>query len=159
MNQFSDRPGQVGLVEDDHNRNVSLAQFVEELFLEFVPLPGGGDDDAHVGAVEDLPRPLDAELAQGPGVVDPRRVDEQHRPDGEQFHWLFDRVSRGAGHLRDDRHLLPRQGIQERGLSGVAAAEESDVQAEGFWRWTHGDIHSHREKPNRVAAGLARRWG
>ena len=68
-----------------------------------------GDDQAEVGPVENLPRPLHAQFAERAGVVNARRINEQHRPERQQLHRLLDRVGGRAGHVGDDRDVLPRQ--------------------------------------------------
>ena len=71
-------------------------------------------------------------LAQRSFVVDAGRIDEQHRPDGQDFHRLFYRVGGRAGDGGDNRDLLFGQRVQERRLARIAAAEQADVEAEGF---------------------------
>ena len=46
-------------------------------------------------------------------------------PIGQQLHRLLDRVGGRAGHVGDDRHLLPRQGVEQRRLADVAPAEDA----------------------------------
>ena len=126
------RLGEIRLVEDDDGRDLSFAQLAEDAFFELAPAARGGDNQAQVGAVEDLPGLLHPQFAQRPFVVDAGRIDEQHRPDGQDFHRLFHRVGGRAGDRGDDRDLLLGQRIEERRLARVAAAEEADVEAEGF---------------------------
>ena len=134
LEQRGRRPAKVGLVEDHDRRAPSASRNSPRIASSNWPhWPGVDDEQAQVGAVEDLPGLLHAQFAQGPDVVDARRVDEQHRAERQQFHRLFHRVGGRAGHVGDDRDLLPRQRVQQRRLARVAAAEQADVQAEDLW--------------------------
>ena len=147
--QFGRRPGQVGLVEDHNGRYAAARKRVEDGLLERAPLPGIDDDQPQVGAVEDLaglPHPL---LPQGTHVVDAGGVDEEHRSQRQQFHGLFHGIGGGAGHGGNDGDLLPGQGIQQRRLAGVAAAEQADVQAETLGGRLHGSMPRTIREPAR----------
>ena len=119
---------QVDLVEHDDDRRLALPELVEDAVLELAPGAGLGDEDAEVGAVEDLHRALRAQLAEGADVVDAGRVDEQHRAERQELHRLLDRVGRRAGELADDGDLLAGDGVEQARLADVAAAEDADVE-------------------------------
>ena len=127
------RPGrrrQVGLVEDHEQRDVFGADEREDLQLAGAePELRLGDEQGHVGLVQHVARPPDAQLAQRALVVEAGRVDDGDGPQGQQLHGLVDRVGRGALHLRNDGDLLAGQGVDEAGLADVAPAEERDVYA------------------------------
>jgi hypothetical protein len=144
------RPGEIRFIEHHDGGKLPAAQLIEQPLLEVVPMARIDHDQRQVGAIEDLPRLLHAFFAQGAEVVDARRIDEQHRADGQQLHGLFHRIGRGAGHFRDDRHLLPGQGVQQRRLARIAAAEQPDVQPETLGSGLH-------ERPS-ISPFSARRW-
>jgi L-ascorbate metabolism protein UlaG (beta-lactamase superfamily) len=77
------------------------------------PAVVGGHDQAQVGAVEDAARLLDAQGAEVALVVHAGGVDEHHGAERQQFHRLLDRVGGGAGHFRDDGHLLAHQRVEQ----------------------------------------------
>ena len=111
MQQFRRGRAEIRLVEDHDGRDLPRLQLAEDRLLERPPRPGVDDQQPEVGAVEDLPRLLHAFFAQRPDVVDAGRVDEEHRPQRQHLHRLFHRVGRRAGHLGDDRDLLPRHRV------------------------------------------------
>ena len=85
---------------------------------------GRRDHDCYVGEIQHFKRlrhPHPAKLAP---VVQPRSVRDKARAERQDFHGLRDRVRRRAGDIRDDRHLLSRQRVYERGFPGVSLAEK-----------------------------------
>ena len=91
-------PAQVRLVEDGDGRGPVAAGVRWRMASSKGPQrPAFGHHQPQVGAIEDLPGLLHAKFAEGPDVVDARRVDEEHRPQRQQFHRLFDRIGRSAG--------------------------------------------------------------
>ena len=100
----------------------------EQRLLERPPAVRLGDEEGEVGPLEDLARLRDPQLAEGPFVVDARRVDEEDGPERKKLHRLLDRVGRRSGRRRDDRDVLSREGVQEARLADVPPAEEADVE-------------------------------
>ena len=146
------RAGQVGLVEDHDGGNLPALQLVEHGLLERSPLAGVDDHSPRSVRSKTWRVFSHALFAQGADVVDAGGVDEEHRPQRQQFHRLFHRIGGGAGHVGDDGDLLPGQGIEQRRLARIAAAEQADVQAETFG----GGLHGLASRPIR---GPARQLG
>ena len=92
-----------------------------------------GVDDYHgdVGFAEHLPRALDAHLAERALVVKAGRVDYHDGAYRQQLHGLLHGVGGGALDVRDEREVLTGHGVDKTGFTGVAHAEESDVQPFG----------------------------
>ncbi len=127
--EFGVRAGEVYLVEDNDDRRPALTQLIEQLLLECSPCAGLGHEHAEVGAVDDLARALNAHFAKGAHIVDAGRVDEEHRPERQQFHGFFHGVGGRAGEVRDNGHLLPSDGVQQTRFSHIAAAEDAEKQS------------------------------
>ncbi len=68
--------------------------------------------EGNVRLVQNLPRLLDPQCANRALVIEPRRVDHQHRPNGQQLHRLRYRVRGRPLYLRHNGSLLPRDRIQ-----------------------------------------------
>ena len=122
------RLGQVDLVEHRQHGNLALLEGVEQAQLQAAEPRLGQDQDGQLGALQHLHRPLDPLGAQRADVVDARGVDEEHGAERQELHRFLHRIGGGAGLGRDDRHLLARQGVEQRGLADVAPAEDADVQ-------------------------------
>ena len=75
-------------------------------------------------------------------VVKTRRVDDEHRPQGQQLHGFLHRVGGGAPGVGNDGQLLAGDGVDHAGLSGVAAAEKADVYPVGGG----GGIQTHKDR-------------
>ena len=118
----------VDLVDDDGDRHVALREFGGEAVFEGAPGAGFRDDDPQVDPVENGARALHPQFAEGTLVVDAGGVDEEDRSERQEFHRLLHRVGGGAGEFRDDGDLLPRDGVEQRRLADVAAAEDADVR-------------------------------
>ena len=127
----------VDLVHRDDDGNLAPREFGHQAVFEAAPRAGLGHHDAEVDAVEDGPCALHPQLAERAFVVHAGSVDEQHRAERQQLHGLLDGVRRGAGDGRDDGHVLARDRVQQRGLPHVAAAEQADVEPQGFRRRLH----------------------
>ena len=152
------RRREVRLVEHDHDRRFPRGQLGQDALLERAPGRRLGDDQAEVGPVEHLPRPLHAQFAERADVVNARRVNEQHRPDRQQLHRLLDRVGGRAGHVGDDRDVLPRQAVQQRRLADVAPAEDADVQPEAFGGASQLSVFSRSGCPSRMTRSGEMSW-
>ena len=76
----------VGLVEGHDHRDAQRPELADKLLLERPPAPGR-HHDGDVGALHDLAAFADAGGAEGPLVVDPGGVDEQHRPERAASPW------------------------------------------------------------------------
>ena len=127
----------IGLVEYHDDGDLPLLEFPEDPFLEFTPAPRLGHQNPEVGPLEHLPGAPRTQLPEGAHVVDPGRVDEEHRPERQQFHRLLHRVGRRSRDVGDDRNLLAGEGVQQRGLPHVAAAEQADVKPHPLGRMFH----------------------
>ena len=80
---------EVGLVERDHARRLLLGKEVEEFPVGFLKTDRGvRDEDRDIRLPQGLPGPLDPHGAEFSLVVDARRVDDDHRSDGQELHRL-----------------------------------------------------------------------
>ena len=120
----------VGLREDEQGRQLFGADAVEEGHV----LGGRAgsrldDEEGDVRFIEDLVGPLHAQAAQFAFVVDTRRVNQQHRAQRQQLHRLGHGVRRGPRRVGHDGQVLVRQGVDKARLAGIAAAEDTDMDA------------------------------
>ena len=94
-------------------------------------LDGVDDEDRHVGAADRLQRPERREALRGRSAgdlapaPDARGVDEDDLAPAP-LQRRVDRVAGRAGHLADDRPVLPEKRVEERRLADVRAADEGD---------------------------------
>ena len=80
---------QVLLVEGDNVGDASLFKEGEELPVRCLqPLCGVRYEDGYVALAERFSCALHPQLSEGPLVVDARGVDDDHRPQGQEFHRL-----------------------------------------------------------------------
>ena len=72
------------------------------------------------------PRPLDPfELDLVARLAQSRRIRDHDRIAGEvEMH--LDHVARGAGALRDDRHVAPRERVHQARLADIGGAEDDE---------------------------------
>jgi len=68
-------------------------------------------------------------LAESAFVIHTCRVNEKDRSQGQHFHGFFDGIGGRTGNVRNNRHLLPREHIQQSGFAGVSAAKNPNVEA------------------------------
>ena len=112
------------------------------------------------GAVHPVQRPfclLDPQFSQLALVVKARRIDDDHRPHGQQLHGLLDRVGGGALDLGHHRQLLTGHGVDQTGFSGVSPAEKSDVDPLGGGRVVHTHMLPQNRK-SRMPCSIFCRW-
>ncbi len=118
--------------------------------------------DANVRFVDGAPRAkrrveLDA-FTDARLPAQPRRIDEDERS-AVIAHRRVDRISRGAGLVRDDQPLLAEQTVDERRLADVGSADHGNperVVRLGFIRWKA--LHHRIEQIAGAAAVDRRNW-
>ena len=119
---------QVRLIIDDEVRQVLVPDESQDFVVSRRPsFRSIDDDDGYIRLIEDLLRPAHPFLAQGPDIVEARRVDDDHRPQGQEFHSLVDRVRRRPFRRRYDRQVLAGHGVDDTRFPGIAAAKETNM--------------------------------
>ncbi len=108
----------------DHADGVAGEQAGDEA-VTFSHWCGGVDNEkAHVDTAEGQGGAVVEPLAeQGAGLVDSRRVNEDHLGVGPGEHAAHRRPG-GLGHLRGDGHLLTEDGVEQGGLADVGPADQ-----------------------------------
>ena len=120
----------LAFVADDEMRDVLLAKNLHQFFVDRChAFSGIEDENGDIRLVQDAARPLDSEFAQVARVVKARRVNEEDGAERKKFHRFRYRVGRRTLFGGDDGDFLSRDGIDEAGFPGIAAAEKADVQA------------------------------
>ena len=120
----------VDLVRHDHRRDRFTLKIRQQIALRLSPRALLIHEQRQVAALHRLARGLSTQLPHHFGiVVDPRRVDEEHRAKRQKFHRSLDRVGRGAGHFTHDAHGLARERIHHAALARIAPAEQPDRDA------------------------------
>jgi hypothetical protein len=94
-------------------RGFAGLQFGQERFFEFAPFALRAYHNSEIGALDDRSGFCHAHFSQCAAIVDAAGVDEQDRPDGEQFHGFFDGIGSRSRELGDDRHFLARQCVEQ----------------------------------------------
>ena len=119
---------QVGLIIDDKIRQALTPNEAQYFFISrsqaFRPID---DDDGNIGLIEDLLRPAYPFFSEGTDVVDPWRIDDDHRAQGQELHGLVNGVRRRPLGVRYDRQILAGNGVYDTRLTGIAATEKSDM--------------------------------
>ena len=120
----------IGLREDEQGGQLFGADPAEEGHV-FGGRAGGrlNDEEGDIRLVEDLVGPLHAQAAQFAFIVDARRVNQQYRTQGEQFHRLGHGIRRGTRRVGHNGQVLVRQGVDEARFAGIATAEDTDMDA------------------------------
>ena len=136
--------GAVGLRQCDDDARVLGFRLGEERLFDVAPVIGARSEHGDVGAVEHLPCARHALRAEFADVVEAGGVDQLHRAERLQLHGFLHRIGGGAGHVRDDRHLLAGERVHQRRLAGIAPAEEGDVEA----RAAGSCVHTASERPS-----------
>ena len=122
--------GHVPLVQHEQGRAAGFHRHLgDPQVLGGDPLGGVADDDRHVGALD---RPFGAQLGvvvDGPGdlgaAAQAGGVDQDH-PAAVDLELGVDRVAGGAGDVGDDHPVGAEEGVDERGLADVGAADHGD---------------------------------
>ena len=119
----------IAFVADDEMGDVLLAKNLHQFFVDRChAFSGIEDENGDIRLVQDAARPLDSEFAQVARVVKARRVNEEDGAERKKFHRFRYRVGRRTLFGGDDGDFLSRDGIDEAGFPGIAAAEKADVQ-------------------------------
>ena len=119
----------LAFVADDEMGDVLLAKNLQQFLVDRCHACSGiENEDGNIRLVQDATRSLDSEFAQGARIVKARRVDEEDGTERQQFHRFCHRVGRRTLFGGDDGDFLSRDGIDEAGFPGIAAAEKADVQ-------------------------------
>ena len=84
--------------------------------------------NGHVRLVQDLPCLLHPQLSQFAFIIKTGCIDKDYRTDRMKFHGFIDRIGRGSRMFGNHGNLLPGQRVGERGFSGVALSENSNMQ-------------------------------
>ena len=123
---------QVRLVVGDDVGHLAGAELRDQVAILRREAAGGvRHQHGDVCAQQGLVRLFHALFPQLPRVVEARGVDDDRGAEGLQFHRLFDGVGGGALHVADHGEVLPRDGVDQTGLAGVAHAEKADVYTLG----------------------------
>ena len=91
------------------------------------------NEDSQVHVVKFFMCALDAQHADVRRVVNPGGINQHHRAHAQNFHGFFDRVCRGAGLVRNDGRVLPRQRVDEGTFPHVHFSKNSDVRSVCFY--------------------------
>ncbi len=98
----------------------------ELLFAGFVfNLLQVGYQYRHIYPVKHLPGRSYALFAEASHIVKARSVDDDHRPQGKQFHGFAHGIRRGAFLFGNHRQILPRDGIYQAGFACIPPSEKA----------------------------------
>ena len=139
IRRFSDKPQAPGrcfidFITHDYIGDSLFLDALQHGGILFCKSLGSVDhQNRNIRLVQHLIAALDAKGAQLPLVVDARGVDDHHRPQGQKLHGLFHRICGRPLNIRNDGEVLPSQGVDDAGFSGVAPAKHADMHAVGRW--------------------------
>lgn len=99
--------------------------------------------DEDVSACGELPGPVNTNALHDVFRFPETRSVRQKNGNARQGKRDFDLIARGSGNVRDDRPLLPSDGVDQAGLPGVRRTCNDDANAIPQW------LHSRTIKPRR----------
>ena len=130
---------QIGFIEYQNERDILRPAFLCQFTLRTGDAGGCVDDKQNqISFAQYFQRFFDAQLAQFADVIQASGIDYDHRAERQNFHRFVNRVGGSAGNGGDDRQRLIGQGVDQAGLAGVAATEQSDMQAVATRCFIHG---------------------